>query len=355
MPDMFVSLVAGIANQSKTSGGERLERAPGLTPQVKDGIWNERAAAYAGPVAVVKPATLDAVIKPAALSADLSAVLTSTAVIGTKTANLDAVLQYVPANLEADLSAVIIGPSVLAAQLDAVVIPFLFFGFPFHTEMAEIGLDAVLREQLYGLISYWPMTDDKDVKDSNNGSGSVNITFGTGKIGNACIFTGSGGSRFSPNQQASNLDLTAMSVSAWVKPSNFLAQMTIVAREIGINRNYRLGTLITTGQVFVDAGTIGGLSITGGTLVADAWNHVVFTRDASNFTRIYINSVVSGTGNTGPRVLIPDNPTIIGDSNVGTFPFIGRIDEVGIWDRELTQDEVDALFHGGAGLPYPFF
>jgi hypothetical protein len=44
MADMFVSLVAITPHQPKVSG-KQAERAPGVTPSVKDGIWNERALA----------------------------------------------------------------------------------------------------------------------------------------------------------------------------------------------------------------------------------------------------------------------------------------------------------------------
>jgi len=47
MADLFTSLVAVSPNQSKTSGNA-IVRVPGLSPQVKDGIWNERACAPAG-------------------------------------------------------------------------------------------------------------------------------------------------------------------------------------------------------------------------------------------------------------------------------------------------------------------
>lgn len=46
MADLFTSLVAIASHQPKVTG-KQSERAPGVTPQVKDGIWNERASAPA--------------------------------------------------------------------------------------------------------------------------------------------------------------------------------------------------------------------------------------------------------------------------------------------------------------------
>ena len=47
MADLFTSLVAISPNQSKV-GGKQAERTPGTSPQMKDGIWNERASTVGG-------------------------------------------------------------------------------------------------------------------------------------------------------------------------------------------------------------------------------------------------------------------------------------------------------------------
>jgi len=46
---------------------------------------------------------------------------------------------------------------------------------------------------------------------------------------------------------------------------------------------------------------------------------------------------------------------ILGPQRAGALViFDGNIDEVGIWDRILTTDEITELYNAGAGLAYPF-
>ena len=45
----------------------------------------------------------------------------------------------------------------------------------------------------------------------------------------------------------------------------------------------------------------------------------------------------------------------IGSRSSGAWnEFEGEIDELGIWSRVLTADEVTELWNGGAGITYPF-
>jgi hypothetical protein len=37
---------------------------------------------------------------------------------------------------------------------------------------------------------------------------------------------------------------------------------------------------------------------------------------------------------------------------ISSFPFKGKIDEVGIWNRALSASEVATLYHGGSGNPF---
>ena len=61
MADLFTSLVAISPNQSKVSGNAAT-RIPGTSPQMKDGIWTERAVAAAGTPTYAVEASLNAVV-----------------------------------------------------------------------------------------------------------------------------------------------------------------------------------------------------------------------------------------------------------------------------------------------------
>ena len=88
------------------------------------------------------------------------------------------------------------------------------------------------------------------------------------------------------------------------------------------------------------------------------WHHIVWTLDRDGSTITYIDNVVVNTqgATDGIDLSTPSNmETRIGtDGEAGAtwaayFP--GTIDEVAIWSRVLSADEVDTLYNSGQGLP----
>jgi hypothetical protein len=346
MPDMFVSLVAGTPNKSKTTGGERLEHAPGLTPQTKDGIWNERAAAYAGPNEFVYTSALNAIIMSTPTQAELNAVITMLGATGQVTVDLNAVVAAVGV-LSAELNAIISG--AVTASLDAVV--------ETTTTLVELKtkLNAVVKESFPDLISYWNMDNNfKDLKDGNDGTpNSVGVTFSTvpqGKIQESAIFNGF--AKFDVGVSA-NLDLGEMTFACWFQVDDLLANYTIVSRENAGSSNYRLWIANTTGAINLQCGPV--LFTPGNMISADTWRLIVFTRDALDIVTLYLNGGQIGAPvYGGPLTLRPEAHTILGARELFAEPLKGRIDEAGIWGRCLTSNEVIDLWNLGAGRTYPF-
>jgi hypothetical protein len=82
----------------------------------------------------------------------------------------------------------------------------------------------------------------------------------------------------------------------------------------------------------------------------DEWHHIAFTFDGER-VRIYVDGAMgsnpgSSPGNLGPNV----SALTIGASNGGGSPFEGDIDEVAVYDRALSADEIFQHFALGLGL-----
>jgi len=86
------------------------------------------------------------------------------------------------------------------------------------------------------------------------------------------------------------------------------------------------------------------------------WNHWAFTKNtATGSMKIYLNGTLwhSGTGKT--------RPIDIQDFNIGgaitssTLKFFGKLDEVRIWDTELTQVEIEGWMHKSVDASHPSF
>lgn len=89
------------------------------------------------------------------------------------------------------------------------------------------------------------------------------------------------------------------------------------------------------------------------------WHHWVFTYETSTKEkRIYTDGSPNGSATTTHGATLYDNTAdfYLGRETVG-FASLDRekdMDEVGIWNRVLTEAEVTELYNGGAGLAYPF-
>ena len=82
-----------------------------------------------------------------------------------------------------------------------------------------------------------------------------------------------------------------------------------------------------------------------------SYQHIVGIHDGTN-NFLYFNGVMvgktasSGNGSVNPIV----GSTIMENSQTPGRRFNGKIDEVGIWNRNLTQAEVTQLYNGGVGI-----
>jgi hypothetical protein len=89
------------------------------------------------------------------------------------------------------------------------------------------------------------------------------------------------------------------------------------------------------------------LSITTG-----AWHQVVIRRSGSQFNLFFDDALDASLSNSG-AIASNSMPLLIGRRNSGDsrdFSMNGRLDEVGIWTRALSNDEIATLYNGGRGI-----
>ncbi|MEJ5377699.1 MAG: LamG-like jellyroll fold domain-containing protein [bacterium] len=96
-----------------------------------------------------------------------------------------------------------------------------------------------------------------------------------------------------------------------------------------------------------------------GTVPAYQWSHIAISATEDTIS-IYINGALDGTTTRG-TISTASNPFRIGwTTNFGGTPFRGQLDEISIYDRALTADEIQAIYYlAGGGKcqscfdPYP--
>jgi concanavalin A-like lectin/glucanase superfamily protein len=83
--------------------------------------------------------------------------------------------------------------------------------------------------------------------------------------------------------------------------------------------------------------------------LTEGWNHVALTYDnssASNQIKLYVDSVHSASGSLKKGIDVNDNDFFIGTN------YAGFIDDVAVWNRSLTQNEITELYNLSAGKYY---
>lgn len=219
-----------------------------------------------------------------------------------------------------------------------------------------------------GLVSYWSF-DAADVKGDivkdlvggNDGTLLGAPKQVAGKFGGAFKFSGNPDVIDIGSPANGSLDFgedTDFSMMAWIKvdkpPELDGAQSTIISKGDGGNNARILWKIITT-QVNVtianEAGAGPKLVLASVKEVVDGkWHHVLFVSDRSDATRIYIDGKFDAEGGeTEGTDITTESRMYIGASvRIGEATrryFEGLIDEVGIYDRALTEDEIERNYN----------
>ena len=73
------------------------------------------------------------------------------------------------------------------------------------------------------------------------------------------------------------------------------------------------------------------------------WHHIVMVQNSTNCT-IYFDGVSMGSGTVSSLNTASGNAEIGEYSGISFQYYIGKIDEVGIWNRALTSTQVNKLY-----------
>ena len=79
-------------------------------------------------------------------------------------------------------------------------------------------------------------------------------------------------------------------------------------------------------------------------LPPDIWVHIAATYD-SNIMKVYLNTAVDGTSNWTSNIYVSSSNLMIARSDTNAY-FHGVIDELKIYNRALTDEEIKAHYEG---------
>jgi RHS repeat-associated protein len=140
-----------------------------------------------------------------------------------------------------------------------------------------------------------------------------------------------------------------LSLEGWVRPTQLPASAATLARKEG---QYLL-QISSTGQVvfrIYKGGVRQGPQTAAGTIAPGNWYHLAATWDGTTM-RIYVNGTQQATSTLGAPMDATANTLYLG-SSFGTSDWLnGRLDELGIYDRALTQQTIQQHFAAAGQTP----
>jgi hypothetical protein len=187
-----------------------------------------------------------------------------------------------------------------------------------------------------------------DLGGNYNGTAS-NVTYETGKFGQCAVFDGSSG--LIPLSNGAIVDVTNdYSISMWIKTTDTVSmnrffdnvlsngylknQVVIVL----YNNDFRVYPISSDGSYTCDGFTFSAPT------VENAWMHVVFNIKYDRTYNIYLNGInYAGTDVQNTYITSATTGTTLGKAD-GDY-FNGQIDQVRIFNRALTQEEVTTLYN----------
>lgn len=211
------------------------------------------------------------------------------------------------------------------------------------------------------LSVYYKLADTADSVGSNTLTNAGSSTFDSGKIGNAVTLNGSSQYLYAASNSAFDFTST-MSISCWIKCTGGAGTTrTIISKPIGstwvptyfryiirIENSNELYFYLSSSQVATTS--------TSGSFGADStWKHVVCTYDGTT-QKVYVDGTLSAQNTVTTAISTSSEPFVIGSRNASAAGeyFTGQIDELGLWSRAITSDEVTQLYNSGNGRTYPF-
>ena len=212
-----------------------------------------------------------------------------------------------------------------------------------------------------GLVGWWGFNGNANDESGNGNNGTVNgATLTTDRFGNPnSAYDFDGVDDYISCTNNSDDVYFAFTVSSWINvnvyPSIDYGKIFDFGGNAGrilISDSYLNGFeyVITENNVSNDAlAQITNYNIT------NQWIHLVGTWDGLNFIKLFINGVEVNSNSITPTVssivINALSPMEIGRRYSATDYFNGKIDDIGIWNRALTQCEISELYHAQQFIP----
>jgi hypothetical protein len=213
-----------------------------------------------------------------------------------------------------------------------------------------------------GLVGYWAMrvsgTNVFDEWTSGQTGGASGVTFGysRGAVASGGTFNSNGLVQVA--HSTTHWIGTNGTVSAWVKTTAHGAGLgylvdkfnnSPLGADAGAVRGYILAVSSAKAAFFIGDATISQNAASAGSVNDGVWRHLVGTYDGTTI-RIYVDGLLDGETASTRMPTETTEPLQLGSNveAIATAHYVGDMDEVRIYNRALSADEIKQLYRMGA-------
>jgi len=218
-----------------------------------------------------------------------------------------------------------------------------------------------------GLIAWWPAEGNfNDVVGGFNGSQVGNVSFVPGQVGQSFHLDSSDGVDYVQVADNATLEPATVTVAAWTRATASPGGALYLVSKGGLGCSHSSYALYTGGggglTFYIGFSNVGGgaFQLHAGhppSLIWDGnWHFVAGTYDGQS-QRLYVDGVLVGQSNFASPTAIaygmPTNDDLLIGQYAGfaacSLPFSGDMDETQIYNRALTQAEIQGIHQAGQG------
>jgi uncharacterized repeat protein (TIGR01451 family) len=213
-----------------------------------------------------------------------------------------------------------------------------------------------------GLIAWWPGEGNaNDIAGLHNGTLQTGVSFSPGLVGQALSFDGKDG-HVKLSASALTNRFSQLTMEGWVFPlrhgkNSAGSGLTILSKTEIDGFALRVSDGFLQADLRLSAGDK-GQTFSQKQLALNAWSHVAVIYDGASVSG-YLNGqqlgssaasgIIRNVVNGGVPLMIGNEPTLPeGRVQASGFGWQGRIDEVAVFDRALSQFEIQAIYAAGA-------
>jgi hypothetical protein len=208
-----------------------------------------------------------------------------------------------------------------------------------------------------GLVGWWPFNGNANDESGNGNNGTVNGATLTadrfGNVGKAYSFDGV--NDFISTTPTLPTGSAPRTVSCWFKtiagsiPTSQYPELQVIT---GWGNPFSGAVVFPqfvqapSGKAYFESGSSGNQLFSQNAVNDDIWHQIVTTYDGSNSrVKLYIDATLQ---DSSALVSLGTVSSFFGIGNVSwaNVPFQGQIDDVAIWNRALTEQEIANLYNG---------